>query len=465
MTTTVRMMKEFAELLNVRARYKAFYSGRGCGKSLNFALAAIALASQKPLRFLCCREVQKTIRESVKFELERAINWLGLQEQFVVTGTTITSSVGSYFMFDGLQSVRAYKLQSLAEIDIVWIEEAQSVSATSLKHLIPTIRKSGSEIWFAWNPNSPKDPVDEMFRGNASGRGGEIANQPVPDELKPYYDKWAIVRPLKRRDTGDDGTELFPPVLRLEMERDKQRDPDYYRHVWEGEYSHRSDAAVFTNWKTGMLEVPNDATPYYGADWGFSVDPTVLVRCFVFPESRQLYVDAEVGAVGVEVDKTPEFFDKIEELESYWHPRKWPLMADSARPETISYMSHHGYPKIERARKGPGSIEEGIEFLRNYDIVVNPRCKRVVDELTYYSYERDKKTDEVLPKLLDDHNHTIDALRYAAELIRRNVGVSGFPEVVRETRPYPTFDNSKEAMRNPALSPGRPQQPTRGLVW
>ena len=81
-------------------------------------------------------------------------------------------------------------------------------------------------------------------------------------------------------------------------------------------------------------------------------------------------------------------------------------------------MNRQGF-RITSAVKGPGSIEEGVEFLKGYDIVVHPRCKNVIDELTMYSYEIDKKTDEVLPKLADKKNHTIDSLRYAVESLRR----------------------------------------------
>ena len=138
-------------------------------------------------------------------------------------------------------------------------------------------------------------------------------------------------------------------------------------------------------------------------------------------------------------------------------------MADSARPETISYMQQHGYPRITYARKGSGSVEEGIEFLKSFDIVVHPNCKRVIDEMTFYSYERDKLTDEVLPKLMDQHNHTIDALRYAVEGVRRNLIPGAHGEVVRQPRQYPTYGDTDT--RNPALSPGRAQPPVRGVVW
>ena len=119
--------------------------------------------------------------------------------------------------------------------------------------------------------------------------------------------------------------------------------------------------------------------------------------------------------VGCEIDQLPDLFDRVPES------RKWFIVADSARPETISYMRNHGYPKINSAIKGPGSVEEGIEFLKSYDIIVHPRCKHLIDELTLYSYKIDKLTNEVLPVLEDKDNHVIDALRYALEGMRKAI--------------------------------------------
>ena len=96
------------------------------------------------------------------------------------------------------------------------------------------------------------------------------------------------------------------------------------------------------------------------------------------------------------------------------------IRADSARPETIDHMRKAGF-NIFPARKGAGSVEDGVEFLKGYDIVVHPRCKHVIDELTHYSWEADRLTGEPTNKLADKHNHCVDALRYALENVRRSV--------------------------------------------
>jgi phage terminase large subunit len=148
-----------------------------------------------------------------------------------------------------------------------------------------------------------------------------------------------------------------------------------------------------------------------GADWGYSVDPSCLVRCSI--DGNRLYIDHEAYMIGCEIVNLPDLFDRVPES------RKWFITADSARPETISYMRKHGFPKINAAQKGAGSIEEGIAFLQSYDIVVHPRCQHVIDELTLYSYKTDPLTGQVLPILEDRNNHLIDALRYACEGVRK----------------------------------------------
>jgi phage terminase large subunit len=122
--------------------------------------------------------------------------------------------------------------------------------------------------------------------------------------------------------------------------------------------------------------------------------------------------------VGCEIVNTPDLFMTVPEAE------KWPIVADSARPETISHMRKHGFPKIMGAVKGPKSVEEGVEWLKSYDIVVHPRCTHTIDELTFYSFKTDPLTGKVLPVLQDKKNHVIDALRYACEGVRRAAVVS-----------------------------------------
>jgi len=381
---TVQIPEAFKELFTP-SRYKAYYGGRGSAKSHSFATAAVLRATLGHERILCGREIQKSIRESVKRLLDDKIDACGLREHFKSTDTEIKGPNESVFIFAGLRT-NPDTIKSTEGITIAWIEEANTVSQNSLEILIPTVRRPKSELWFNWNPRFPTDPVDAMFRGG----------EPPPDSII--------------REVGFEDNPFFPDVLRQEMEWDKRRDPDKYAHIWLGKYRRNSEGRVFKNWRIDNFDTPYGVHFLFGADWGFSIDPTVLVRCFV--DGRTLYIDREVRQIGCEIDKTPALFDKIEDS------RKFTIRADSARPETISYMQRQGF-NIVAAKKGKGSVEDGIEFLKSYDIVVHPSCKHTIDELSLYSYETDKLTNEVLPMVEDKNNHVIDALRYAVESVRR----------------------------------------------
>ena len=382
----VQLPEAFGELWKP-SRYKAYFGGRGGAKSHSLALGLVIQAAQQPLRVLCAREIQKSIRDSVKRVLDDKIAACGLGGFYTSTETEIRGANGSLFVFAGLRTNMA-SIKSMEGIDRAWVAEANAVSQSSLDTLIPTIRKPGSELWFDWNPNKPTDPVDVMFRGES----------PPPDAIIREVHYWH--------------NPFFPDVLQQEMEWDRGRDPEKYAHVWLGKYNTKSEARVFKNWRVEAFETPTDAVHRFGADWGFSVDPTVLVRGHIV--GRTLYVDQEAWAVGCEIDHTPALFEKVE------GSRQFTIRADSARPETVSYMQRRGF-KIIPAVKGPGSVEDGIEFLKSYDIVVHPRCRHVIDELTYYSFKQDPLTNEILPILEDKDNHTIDALRYMLEGLRRAV--------------------------------------------
>lgn len=396
-------LPEWAEVLfDESLRYVAVKGGRGSAKSRSVATALILRSAAKPLRILCAREIQKSIKDSVKRLLDDEITRTGLNNFFVSTDTEIRGKNGSLFLFSGLRT-NPESVKSMEGIDICWVEEAQTVSQKSLDILIPTIRKPNSQIFFTWNPNQDSDPVDSMFS----------------QEIMPPDSRLVHVNFTENP--------WFPDVLKKEMEYDKSRDIDKYLHVWEGQYLTNSETRVFKNWTIDEFEAPPDAIHRFGADWGFAVDPTVLVRCHII--GRTLYIDYEAYMVGCEITNTPELFLTVPESEKY------PIVADSARPETISYMRKNGFPKIMAAVKGAKSLEEGIEWLKSYDIVVHPRCKHTIDELTHYSYKKDPLTEKILPVLEDKNNHVIDALRYACESVRRTA--SSKPVVVA---PLPTVN-------------------------
>lgn len=388
-TLRIETPRAFRPLLKP-ARYKGAFGGRGSAKSHTFAEMLLERCLMQPTRAVCVREHQRTLDDSVKRLLEDKIQHYELGGHFRTLKTHIETPRGGTIIFLGLKDHTAESIKSLEGFDVAWVEEAQVLSQRSLDLLTPTIRVPGSEIWFTWNPRAATDPVDRFLR-----------TKPVPPQ--------AVVVEVNYRDNP-----WFSDELQREMEWARAHDPEKYAHVWLGKYEQLTEARVFKNWSIDDFDTPDDAVFYFGGDWGFAQDPTCLVRCWI--EGRRLYIDAEAYAVGVEIEDTPALFDSIEDGMA----REWVITADSARPETISHMKRHGYPKMRAANKGAGSVEEGVKFLQSYDIIVHPRCKHTIDELTLYRYRTDIRTGQVLPKLEDKKNHVIDSLRYATEQARKS---------------------------------------------
>ena len=397
---TIDTPRWFVPLLEP-ARYKGVHGGRGSGKSHAMAEYVVERCIMAKTNVVCIREVQKSLAQSVKKLIENKIEAMGVGHMFEVQQSLIKAPHGGLIIFTGMANHTADTIKSLEGFDIAWFEEAQSCSQRSLDLLRPTIRKPGSELLFTWNPSMPTDPIDVLLRG---------------ETLPPN----AVVVQANYRDNP-----WLPDVLLEELNYDRSRDPDKFAHIWLGEYQRNSEARVFKNWRIEECEPPNGVTFRFGSDFGFSVDPSCALRCWI--EGRHLYVDHEAYRIGCEIDQLPDLFMSIPEAE------RWPMVADTSRPETISYLRRHGFPKIQPAIKGARSVEEGIAFLQSFDIIVHPRCVHLIDELTLYSYEVDDLTGAVLPKLADKDNHLIDSLRYACEGVRR--AAAARPVVTTTTAP------------------------------
>jgi phage terminase large subunit len=309
-----------------------------------------------------------------------------LENRFEFTEAKIRNIyTDSEIIFSGLLR-NENSIRSKEGIDICWVEEASSVSQKSWDVLIPTIRKAGSEIWMTFNPLTIDDPTNRFIES-------------PPDN--------AYVRKVNYTENP-----FFPKELQTEMEWDKAHDYEKYLHVWEGYPLTISDAQIFK----GRYEVKPIAPElhkkasrlFHGGDFGFARDPSTLIRCFILENT--LYIDYESYGVGVELDELPQLYDAIPES------RRWAIKADSARPETISFLrNRHGF-NISAAKKWQGSIEDGIAYLKGFDkIIIDDKCRHTADEFRLYSYKVDKTTDEVLPIIQDKNNHCIDALRYALD--------------------------------------------------
>ena len=200
-------------------RYKILYGGRGGLKSWGVARALLILGTKQPLRILCARELQKSIKDSVHRLLSDQINLMGLQSFYKVEQATIKGMNGTEFFFEGLRH-NTTQIKSYEGIDVLWVEEAALVSKSSWDVVIPTIRKDGSEIWATFNPELEEDETYQRF------------------VIDPPDNAWVIK-------LGYQDNPWFPEVLRLEMEALKKKDFDSYLNVWEGNCLVALEGAIY----------------------------------------------------------------------------------------------------------------------------------------------------------------------------------------------------------------------------
>lgn len=382
----------WAKPLLTPRRYKGAKGGRGSGKSHFFAEMLVESHILNPdCNSVCIREIQKSLKFSAKKLIEDKIRAMGVSDMFDITLTEIRNKNGNgIIIFQGMQDHTADSIKSLEGFDIAWAEESQSISRRSIELLLPTIRKPGSEIWFSWNPYLDTDPVETMINWN---KDDDSVCVHVNYLDNPFIDD----------------------ILIKEAERHKRNKPDSFDHVWLGQYATKSDSQIFKDkYEIKDFEIDKSfGIPLFGIDFGFANDATTGVKVYI--KNDILYIYEEAYKVGLELDDTAMYLkSKISEIDKY------PIEADCARPESISYLKRNGLPFIRGVKKWKGSVIDGIEFIKSFDkIVIHSKCENTISEFRLYSYKVDKRTDNILPDVEDSNNHIIDAIRYALEPVMK----------------------------------------------
>ena len=262
-SATIDLPDKLAPIFSVprgSVQYRALYGGRGSAKSYTAALMAVVMGYAEPLRILCTREFQVSIKESMLAELKAAIeahDWLSAH--YDVGVDYLKGRNGTEFIFRGLRR-NEQSIKSLAKIDLTIVEEAEDVPETSWLALEATVfRQPKSELWAIWNPRLDGSPVDMRFRKNPP--------------------KNALVQEINWNDNP-----FFPPNLEtLRQRQQSMLDPNTYAHIWDGAYLTNSDAQVFGGkWSIQEFDpLPTWDGPYFGGDFGFAVDPTAAVACHI----------------------------------------------------------------------------------------------------------------------------------------------------------------------------------------
>ena len=403
---SIELPEKLVWVFNGVARWRIAHGGRGSGKTYGFALMSAVRGMMLGMagvtgQILCAREHLNSLDESSMEEVKAAIRsrpWL--DEYYEIGEKYIRSKDGRIrYVFAGLRH-NLDSIKSKARVLIAWVDEAENVSEAAWRKLVPTVRAEGadwqSEIWVTYNPESEDSATHKRFRKH------KIANARIV-EINWMDNPW------------------FPKVLNDERKEDLRLRPDTYDHVWGGQFLVRTEAQVFAGrYAVHNFEIrPEWHGPYYGIDFGFAKDPTTATELYV--GDGDLWIRRDCGRVGLELDHTADFMiGEMPNIETHIS------RADSARPESISYLKRHGLPQIQSVKKWPGSVEDGVEHMKSYgqihiheeDAPGNSR------EFRLYSYEVDRLTGEIKPKIKDAHNHYIDADRYGLVPLMKYTGYS-----------------------------------------
>ena len=398
-------------------RYKVLHGGRGGAKSWGVAQALITLAGLKPLRILCAREIQKSMRDSVHRLLKDQIVAHKAEAFFDVLDNEIRGKNGSLFLFTGLQSHTVDSIKSFEGVDIVWVEEAHGVSAKSWDTLIPTIRKPDSEIWLTLNPDMDTDDTYVRF----------IA--------APSPDTW--VCQVNWRDNP-----WFPDVLNQERLKAQARDPESYEHIWEGKPLRVAEGAIYRHeidaiYKDGRVRpVPYDPMLQVHTVWDLGWNDSMVL---------------------IFVQKTPMEIRIIDHIEESNRTLDWYVAEIEKKPYRYGtdYIPHDGRARNFQTGKSTeelltamrrkvevlpmASIEEGIKAAR----LVFPRCyfdenrsKRLLECLKRYRRELNERTNEPGAPRHDEFSHSADAFRYVGQAINlmSNAADSSFGDFKQRNR-------------------------------
>jgi len=379
-----------------KSRYKVLWGGRGGAKSWGIARALLILATKNPLRILCAREFQTSIRDSVHKLLSDQIASLGLTDFYEITDRTIRGRNGSEFNFVGLKNNVA-NVKSFEGIDVCWVEEAQTVSARSWGVLIPTIRKEGSEIWVSFNPELESDATYQRF----------IQHQPEN----------AIVQKINWNDNP-----WFPETLDLERRTLQSRDPEAYNTVWEGLCRQTVDGAVFAR-EMQMAELEERITkvrydptkPCYTVwDLGWADSTAIWIVQFIAQEIRLIrYIE--------DSQQTISHYLALLQTFGYVYDTHW--LPHDAQNKTIGsngrsieeIVRNAGFKtKIIPKTSVVDSINAARTLFRNcyFD---RDNCYDGLQCLRHYKYDVDPDTKQFSKNPLhDQYSHGADAFRYIA---------------------------------------------------
>ena len=381
---TIEIPKEYKRLFDDDWREAAVYGGRGSLKSHTVARFLLIQARGRTVRIGCFREFQNSIAESAHQLLSDLINKYEMTD-FKITDKAIVNTItGSDFLFKGLHH-NEQSVKSIEGMDYAWVEEAQTVSNSSIDVLVPTVRKPGSKIIYTYNRLDEEDPVHKRL---------VIEGRPNTLVLNINYDV-AIKHGW------------FPDVLFNEMEDDKANRPNLYKHKWLGE-PNSQEGRIYNDWNM-IDEIPFEAKLVrYGLDFGYSIDPTVIVAIYQY--NGGYIVDEVAYQKGLSNKSIADILNNKE---------KALVIADSAEPKSIDEIYNYGV-NIQGVIKGKDSVSQGIQYVQEQKISLTSRSVRTKAGYLGYKWavNREGKSMNVPDDTIHEWSNPMDAIRYGFESLR-----------------------------------------------
>lgn len=381
------------------SRYKVAHGGRASAKSWSFIRALILKGVNKKLRILCAREIQKSIKDSVHQLLSDQIVALGLTSKYTIQQTEINGSNGTRFLFVGLSDLTVDTIKSYEGIDIVFIEEGQTITERSWKILIPTIRKDGSEIWVVFNPDLESDPTYQRF----------VAH-PAPD---------SIVVEINWRDNP-----FFNEVMEAERQDCLKRFPNDYDNVWEGKCRPAVEGAIYFEEVSKMehenriCNVPYDPMlkAHVVFDLGFNDDMAISIVQKHASEIRIIrYIEGSQRTLA-------DYSADLKALRYNWG-KVWLPFSDGFSKDfktgngANQILGALGWDVAQKEQVADVDVEEGIRqcrmiFSRIY--VDKNNCAQLIECWKRYRRHINKQTLTAGAPLHDNYSHGADCTRYIA---------------------------------------------------
>ena len=388
----------FPHLKDNSKRYEVYYGGAGSGKSYFVATKLIYKALVDKRKILVLRKVGRTTKNSTFQLLLDVLDLFKIKKMCKINKTdfSITLPNGSVFLCMGLDDPE--KIKSIAGLTDAWLEEATEFAMDDFSQIDLRIRHpsaQGQQVILSLNPVSKANWVYlQFFNENP--------------ELEEFRKSVKIIK-SNYMDNPHLPQKYIDSLLML-----KATNPVYYQIYALGEFG-SLDKLVYSNWQSFEFnEEEIKGQLICGLDFGYTADPTAFVAAKVVPEEKRIYVFKEWGGPGYLNNEIAEQIKAMGFAKSV-------IKADSAEQKSIDEIKQAGVYRISPCVKGQGSILQGIQKLQQYELIIHPNCKNIIEELQNYSWKKDKQTNEYINEPVDKFNHYLDALRYALQCLDEKI--------------------------------------------